>query len=112
MQELVQIFKKQGQEFVNDLFSDYLVVTEKLSGSSFSFEVENNKFTFFKGNGQRPINLVDRTLMVYYEPAINYIQNTKKTVISKIPDNWRFCFEYFVHNEPGVIKYDKLPKNN
>jgi hypothetical protein len=112
MQELVQIFKKQGQEFVNDLFSDYLVVTEKLSGSSFSFEVENNKFTFFKGNGQRPINLVDRTLMVYYEPAINYIQSTKKSVISKIPDNWRFCFEYFVHNEPGVIKYDKLPKNN
>lgn len=112
MQELVQIFKKQGEEFVNDLFSDYLVVTEKLSGSSFSFETEKDKFTFYKGNGQRPINLVDRTLMVYYEPAINYIQNTKKGVISKIPDNWRFCFEYFVHNEPGVIKYDKLPKNN
>ena len=112
MQELVQIFKKQGQEFVNDLFSDYLVVTEKLSGSSFSFEIQNNKFTFFKGNGQRPINLVDRTLMVYYEPAIKYIQDTKKSVISTIPDNWSFCFQYFVHNEPGVIKYDKLPKNN
>ena len=36
MQELIQIFKKQGQEFINDLMSDYVVVTEKLASVSSS----------------------------------------------------------------------------
>lgn len=110
MQELTQIFKKQGQEFVNDLFNDYLVVTEKISGSSFSFQKDKD-LTFFKGSGQQKINLIDRTLMIYYEPAINYITRVT-SLLTDIPQDWRFCFEYFVHNEPGVIKYDNLPKNN
>jgi cytidyltransferase-like protein len=110
MQELTQIFKKQGQEFVNDLFNDYLVVTEKISGSSFSFQKDKD-LTFFKGSGQQKINLIDRTLMIYYEPAINYVTRVT-SLLTDIPKDWRFCFEYFVHNEPGVIKYDNLPKNN
>ena len=34
MKELTQIYKETGQQFIDDLFKDYLVVTEKLSGSS------------------------------------------------------------------------------
>lgn len=111
MKELARIYKELGQDFINDLFKDYLVVTEKLSGSAFSFEKSGSSLKFFKSN-DKPINLVDRTLMVYYENPINYIKQTTLSFVDSIPANWRFCFQYFVHNEPGVIKYDKLPKNN
>lgn len=111
MKELGDIYKEVGQQFVDDLFKDYLTVTEKLSGSSFSFEKEGNTIKFYKSN-DKLINLVDRTLMVYYESAISYIKKTTGPMLSTLPENWRFCFQYFVHNEPGVIQYDKLPKNN
>ena len=111
MKELAKIYKELGQDFINDLFKDYLVVTEKLSGSTFSFEKSGSSLKFFKSN-DKPINLIDRTLMVYYETPINYIKQTTSSFIDSIPVNWRFCFQYFVHNEPGIIKYDNLPKNN
>ena len=38
MKELTQIYKDAGQQLIEDLFKDYLVVSEKLSGSSFSFK--------------------------------------------------------------------------
>ena len=112
MQELINVYKERGNDFINDLFGSYVVVTEKLSGSSFAFEKTGQGLQYFKGNSGNPINLIDRTLMIYYEPAIKYIIDKTKSILSSIPDNWRFCFQYFVHNEPGVIKYDKLPKNN
>jgi len=111
MKELSNIYKEVGQQFIDDLFKDYLTVTEKLSGSSFSFERDNGQINFYKSN-DKPINLIDRTLMVYYENAISYIKKATSGIITTIPDNWRFCFQYFVHNEPGVIQYDNLPKNN
>jgi hypothetical protein len=111
MKELSKIYKELGEDFINDLFKDYLTVIEKLSGSTFSFEKIGTSIKFFKSNDKQ-INLVDRTLMVYYENPINYIKNSTDSFIESIPLNWRFCFQYFVHNEPGVIRYDKLPKNN
>lgn len=111
MKELGNIYKEVGQQFVDDLFKNYLVVTEKLSGSSFSFEKDGTSIKFYKSN-DKPINLVDRTLMVYYEDAISYIKKATSGMMKSIPDNWKFCFQYFVHNEPGVIQYDKLPKNS
>ena len=110
MQELSRIYTERGNEFIDDLLNRYVVVTEKLSGSSFSFQKKGNKFTFYKGNSGREINLVDRTLMIYYEKPIKYIISNIKNI--DIPENWVFCFQYFVHNEPGVISYDNLPKNN
>ncbi len=112
MKELTNIYKEVGQQFVNDLFKDYLLVTEKLSGSSFAFEKHGDTIQFFKGNNKMPINIVDRTLMMYYEPAIQYILKQTEGHIQDLPDHWRFCFQYFVHNQPGAIKYDNLPKNN
>ncbi len=111
MKELSNIYKEVGQQFIDDLFKDYLVVTEKLSGSSFSFEKDGSSIKFYKSN-DKPINLVDRTLMVYYEHAISYIKKATSGMMNSIPNDWKFCFQYFVHNEPGIIQYDKLPKNN
>jgi len=112
VKELVKIYKDRGTEFIGDLFNEYVVITEKLSGSSFSFQKEGYNLYFYKGDNRKPINLIDRTLMVYYEPAISYISSLSPDVFEGVPDNWRFGFQYFVHNAPGAITYDKLPKNN
>ena len=112
MKELTNIYKEAGQQFINDLFKDYLLVTEKLAGSTFSFERHGDQIRFFKGSNKMPINLVDRTLMMYYEPAINFILDTIGEDLEKIPEYWRFCFQYFVNNQPGAIAYDNLPLNN
>ena len=112
MKELTQIYRDAGKQLIEDLFKDYLVVTEKLSGSSFSFKKSGEGVTFYKGKNHRPINLIDRTMMVYYEKPIRYIKSLVSKNLSSIPDNWMFCFQYFPHNSPGIITYDKLPKNN
>ena len=112
MKELTQIYKETGQQFIDDLFKDYLVVTEKLSGSSFSFEKIGNDIKFFKGNTNKPINLVDRTLMMYYEKPISFIKDRLSQMATSFPDNWRFCFQYFVNHGPITITYDTLPKNH
>lgn len=112
MKELTQIYKDTGKQLIKDLFKDYLVVTEKLSGSSFSFKKSGEGINFYKGKNHRPINLIDRTMMVYYEKPIHYIKSIVSKNLSSIPDNWMFCFQYFPHNSPGIITYDKLPKNN
>lgn len=111
MKELTSIYREVGQQFIDDLFKNYLVVTEKLTGSHFSFERNDDSICFYKSN-DKPINIIDRTLMIYYENPITYIKNTVSPILSKIPNNWKFCFQYFVHNEPGAIKYDIIPKNN
>ena len=112
MKELTQIYKDSGKQLIDDLFKDYLVVTEKLSGSSFSFQRKGDGVEFYKGGNQRPINLIDRTLMVYYEKPINYIKSVVSKNLNAIPENWKFCFQYFVNNQPGVITYDRMPKNH
>jgi len=112
MKELTQIYKDAGKQLIEDLFKDYLVVTEKLSGSSFSFKKSGEGINFYKGANHRPINLIDRTMMVYYEKPIRYIKSVASKNMSSIPDNWMFCFQYFPSNSPGIITYDRLPKNN
>jgi hypothetical protein len=112
MKELTQIYKDTGKQLIEDLFKDYLVVTEKLSGSSFSFKKSGEGINFYKGKNHRPINLIDRTMMIYYEKPIHYIKSIVTKNLSSIPDNWMFCFQYFPHNSPGIITYDRLPKNN
>ena len=111
MKELTNIYKVAGQRFVDDLFKDYLLVTEKLSGSSFSFERHGGELRFFKGSNKQPINLVDRTLMMYYEPAIQYMLSQTTDNLEDLPEYWRFCFQYFVNNQPGAIEYDNMPQN-
>ena len=112
MKELSDIYKEKGKQFIEDLFKDFLVVSEKLAGSSFAFEKKGNSIEFYKGSGDRPINMIDRTLMMYYEKPIQYIKNVSSAMMASIPENWRFCFQYFVHNQPTVITYDKIPSNH
>ena len=109
MNELSKIYKEAGEDFINQLLNDFVVVSEKLSGSSVSFKKSANGLLFYKGTNDKPINLIDRTIMIYYEDAINHIEKVTKSIINTIPENWKFCFQYFVNNNPIAVSYDSVP---
>ena len=111
---LYDIYNKKGSDFVNQLFSQFVTINEKMDGSAFSFERdrESGKFKFYRRDQRNPITLVDRTLMKYYEKPIQYIESLPPNILEKIPRGMRFGLEYFANRKPVEITYDRLPKNN
>ncbi len=111
---LYDIYNKKGKDFVEKLFSSYVTVNEKMDGSAFVFErdQETGKFIFYKRDQRNPITMVDRTLMKYYEKPIIYIESLPAHIIKEIPRGWRFGLEYFSNSNPVEIAYDRVPKNN
>lgn len=105
---LKDLYDNEGVSFINDLFNKEVLITEKIDGARFAFERNGDVLSFYKRDARNPISLVDRTVMRYYEPAIDYIESLD---LNKIPENIRFGFEYFATTNPGSIVYDKLPKN-
>jgi hypothetical protein len=87
IKHLSEIYKKQGNEFLNDLFGKEVTVSEKLNGMSFSFE--RNPFDgtiyFYKRDQNNPISKIDRVLMNYYDEPISYIKNLSEDVLNEIP---------------------------
>ena len=111
MKDLQKIYYDKGNQFVKDFLTKEITVCEKITGTNLSFMVDSvDGLVFFKNNGARKINLIDRTMMMYYEEPIKYLQNILKNR-KDIPNNYIFCCQYFINNRPTFIKYDKLPKN-
>lgn len=108
IKHLKDLFDSKGVDFIKKLFSNSVYITEKIDGSRFSFKKEDKELVFFKRDAKTPINMVDRTIVSFHEPAIDHIESLK---LSSIPDGVTFGFEYFANSNPGSIVYDKLPKN-
>lgn len=108
MNHLKDLYDTNDVSFIQDLFSKSVLVTEKIDGARFAFERNGDEILYYKRDASKPISLIDRTLMKYYEPAIDFVE---KIPLSKIPDGVRFGFEYFATTNPGAISYDKIPKN-
>jgi cytidyltransferase-like protein len=113
IKHLSEIYKKQGSEFLDNLFSRDVSVTEKLNGMSFSFErsIFDGTIYFYKRDQNNPISKIDRVLMQQYEDPIFHIKNLPESVISEIPGGWRFGMEFFLNNSPVSIAYQRSPKN-
>lgn len=112
MKELVDLYNSAGKDFLNNLFQHYVVVSEKVTGTSISFErTGKNELTFYKGNKDSKITKVERTLMKYYENAIHYIESVFEKLESIFPYNWVFCVQYFTNDTPLTVSYQLKPKN-
>ena len=111
--QLSDIFKKKGKEFVDKLFNQIVTVSEKLDGSIFAFEknLTDEGISFYKRDQDNPISKIDRILMSYYERPINYIESLSPEIRSQIPNGWRFGMEYFCDNKPVNLAYQREPKN-
>jgi hypothetical protein len=109
---LKDIFKDKGQNFIQNLFTKYVIISEQLDGSRLSIlKNMDNSITFCKKDG-KPVNFIDRTMMIFYEKAISHFETLGAEVIAEIPDNWSFGFQYFPSNSPVNMVYDRTPHNN
>jgi nicotinamide mononucleotide adenylyltransferase len=113
IKHLSEIYKKQGAEFLDELFGKDLTVSEKLNGMSFSFEKNSydGSLSFYKRDQVNPISKIDRVLMKYYESPISHIQSLDNLVLSEIPNAWRFGMEFFINPSPVLLSYQRIPKN-
>jgi hypothetical protein len=113
IKHLSEIYKKQGTDFLNELFGKDLTVSEKLNGMSFSFEknLYDGSLSFYKRDQVNPISKIDRVLMKYYESPISHIQCLDNLVLSEIPNGWRFGMEFFINPSPVLVSYQRIPKN-
>ena len=112
MKNFFDLYDELNQEQFFKLFEDVEVeVVEKLDGSNFSFEYDNAyNLIFYKGKNK--IDIIDRTLISYYEQPISFIESQQTELYKRIAPNMRFCFQYFGSTNPHIIKYDRLPANN
>ena len=108
---LKDIYKEKGASFIEKLLNHYVIVTELIDGTRFRVERKNDKFIFYKGNEKNPINLIDRTICIYYERPIKFFQSLSQSIKDLMPEDWEFCFEYIPNNHSNNIIYDKVPKN-
>jgi len=109
IQTLRQVFLKDGMKFVNKLFEQFVVVSEKLNATRFCFERTENGLVFYKKDGK--ITSIDRTMSSLYESPIRYIESLPKEDLEKLPIGFRYGLRFFHDTKPANIVYDKLPLN-
>ena len=107
---LQQLVKDRTGEFISELFSSYVVVTEKIDAARISFQVKDGMISIWRKDERYPISIVDRTLMQYYEKAIDHITSVVDYAV--IPENYRFGCYYFSSLTPNKTQYKRMPKNN
>jgi hypothetical protein len=106
-----EIYEKRGEDFLNNLLNNYVIISEKVDGTFFGVKKsKDDKFHYFKKSGE--ISYVDRVLMKYYNQAISYFESLDPQKRERIPSNFYFGFEYITRSDTPSKKYDRLPKNN
>ena len=87
-------------------------VVEKLAASSFDVQRGDMTNLYYKSGQVDPMNIVDRTIVRFYESAIRHLQGLSNEVKDEMPRDWRFGFDYLIDGETPNFKYSLLPKNN
>lgn len=111
IRHLKDIHEKLGDDFLNKLLNEYLIVNEKVNGNFLGFKknVTDDTFKFF--NKKSEISYIDKVLSRFYNEPINYIENLPNDVIQRIPSNFYFGLEYISNTDSNVEEYGRLPKN-
>ena len=113
LQNIKTYFESANTNDFNELLDQPLVVSEKVQASSFHVKrLKDGQFEFYKSGQKTPMNKVDRTIVKYYENAINYFKAIDPAVIEQLPLDWKFGFDYLPTKKAVTLEYDMLPKNN
>jgi hypothetical protein len=104
---LLNALNKKGLNYVNNLLSENVIITEKLDTYRVLFENVNGKLTFFKKDNT-PINLIERVLTNIWEDAI--IELSIILSEHELPLGLRFGLAYTPNEKPIRLVYNKIPK--
>lgn len=109
---LRHIHDKRGDEFLNNLLNNFVVINENIEGTFFGVkkDKETGRFRYFKKSGE--ITYVDRMLMKFYNPAIAYFETLSDDKKSRIPSNFYFGFEFVTSRDKKSSNFNRMPKNN
>lgn len=110
MNILNDVVKSVSEEQLALLLDSYVVVTEKLDVARVTFQMTENGVNIWRKGDKTPMSIVDRTLMQYYESAIDHI--TKISEIVNVPNDAVFGCYYFTESALRLGKYSRRPKNN
>ena len=111
MKSLPNLYDDNNSVSLGDIecnLNNYLLVSEKLDGIKVYMQRKESEIMLYKRDSRFPISKIDRTLISIYENLYEYVKGID---VEKMPENWRFCFEYFFSNHTNEIKYDRIPKN-
>lgn len=92
--EIDRIYRERGENFLKDLFDSYIIVSEKINASDFYVTGEGSSLQYLK-KGEESINMIDRTLALFYEKGIRHFENLPTDIKRQIPEDWTFGFDYF-----------------
>ncbi|HRT03193.1 MAG TPA: hypothetical protein P5513_04580 [Candidatus Diapherotrites archaeon] len=101
------VLEKRGPEYLNQLLSNEVIVTEKLDTYRILFENVNGKLKFFKKDNTE-INLIERVLTNIWEDAI--IELSIILHNEDLPEGLCFGVAYTPVNKPIRLTYKNLPK--
>jgi hypothetical protein len=90
-----------GHKAIADLFSDTVLVEEKIDGSQFSFGLIDGELQF----RSRKVNLVENPADMF-QPAIE----TVKSIREKLMPDWIYRGEFLSKPKHNVLAYDRIPK--
>lgn len=103
--ELDKLYRERGEIFLKDLFDSYVIISEKINASDF-YAMKKGSSVIFLKKGEETINLIDRTLALFYEKGIRHFEELPTEIRAKMPEDWLFGFDYF----PGESSiYGKVP---
>lgn len=107
---LTDIVKTSSEEQLKMLLDSYVIIIEKLDVARITFQITDYGVNIWRKDDRTPMSIVDRTLMQYYEKAIEHITNIAQ--ISNVPKDMKFGCYYFTDSAVKLGGYTRYPKNN
>jgi cytidyltransferase-like protein len=105
-------FNDTNRENFMAMLTQKVHVVEKIAASSFHVRRDDLTNKYYKSGSERAMDIVDRTIVRFYENAIRHFQGLSEESKQDMPKDWKFGFDYLIDNETPNFKYSMLPKNN
>lgn len=105
-------FNETNRENFMSMLNQKVHVVEKIAASSFHVRRGDMTNKYYKSGSERAMDIVDRTVVRFYENAIRHFQGLSEDTKNDMPRDWKFGFDYLIDNETPNFKYSMLPKNN
>jgi len=112
LQKLRDYFGETNREHFIQMLDNKVHVVEKLAASSFHVKRDDMHNKYYKSASTVAMDIVDRTIVRFYENAIRHFQGLSPETKNEMPKDWKFGFDYLTDGETPNFKYSMLPKNN
>ena len=90
LQNLKTYFEGSNINDVDKLLNNKCLVTEKIDGSSFHVRRQGTGFAYYKSGSKQEMNVVDRTIVRYYENASRHFKSVSEEAVADMPFDWKF----------------------